>query len=49
MTTLRPFPLAGRQELKPTTLHGCVVQSDGMTISVGPEGARRTPPLLTAG
>lgn len=41
--------LAGRQELKPTTLHGCIVQSDGMTISVVPEGARRAPSLLTAG
>jgi tRNA(Ile)-lysidine synthase len=41
--------LAGRLELKPTTLHGCVVQSDGMTICVRPEGARRAPTLLTAG
>jgi tRNA(Ile)-lysidine synthase len=41
--------LAGRGELKPTTLHGCIVQSDGMTISVAPEGARRAPSLLTAG
>ena len=41
--------LAGRGELKPTTLHGCIVQSDGMTISVAPEGARRAPTLLTAG
>lgn len=41
--------LAGRGELKPTTLHGCIVQSDGLTVSVLPEGARRTPSLLTAG
>jgi len=41
--------LAGRQELKPTTLHGCVVQSDSMTICVRPEGARRAPTLMTAG
>ena len=41
--------LAGRGELKPTTLHGCIVQSDGVTVSVQPEGARRTPSLLTAG
>jgi tRNA(Ile)-lysidine synthase len=41
--------LASRQPLKPTTLHGCVIQSDGMTISVAPEGARRAASLLTAG
>ena len=41
--------LAGREALRPTTLHGCVIQSDGLTISVAPEGARRTTSLLTAG
>jgi tRNA(Ile)-lysidine synthase len=41
--------LAGRVALRPTTLHGCVIQSDGMTISVRPEGARRPSSLLTAG
>ena len=38
-----------REALRPTTLHGCVIQSDGLTISVRPEGARRTASLLTAG
>ncbi|MBN9306122.1 MAG: tRNA lysidine(34) synthetase TilS [Devosia sp. 67-54] len=41
--------LMGRVPLKPTTLHGCVVASDGVTISVVPEAARRTPALMTAG
>ena len=41
--------LASREALRPTTLHGCVIQSDGMTISVRPEGARRASSLLTAG
>ncbi len=33
--------LAARAALKPTTLHGCLIASDGVTISVRPEGARR--------
>jgi tRNA(Ile)-lysidine synthase len=41
--------LIQRLPLKPTTLHGCVIQSDGMTLSIKPEGARRANTLLTAG
>ena len=40
--------LAGRGTLKPATLHGCVVQSDGLTVSVRPEGARNVRAALTA-
>ena len=40
--------LATRLPLRPATLHGCVIQSDGMTVSVKPEGARRATVLLTA-
>jgi tRNA(Ile)-lysidine synthase len=40
--------LAQRLPLKPATLHGCVIQSDGMTVSIKPEGARRAHVLLTA-
>ncbi len=40
--------LVQRSPLKPTTLHGCVIQSDGMTVSVKPEGARRATLVLTA-
>ncbi len=41
--------LMARVPLKPATLHGCLVSSDGVTISVAPEGARRTAALMTAG
>jgi tRNA(Ile)-lysidine synthase len=37
-----------RQPLKATTLHGCVISSDGIMVSVRPEGARRSRPLVTA-
>lgn len=40
--------LRERGELRPATLHGCVVASDGMTISVRREAARNTAALLTA-
>jgi tRNA(Ile)-lysidine synthase len=40
--------LAGRGALKPATLHGCLVQSDGLTVSVRPEGARNAQAALTA-
>ncbi len=40
--------LARRMALKPGTLHGCVIQSDGVTVSIKPEGARRSSILLTA-
>lgn len=40
--------LAQRLPVRPTTLHGCVIQSDGMTVSVKPEGARKAHVLLTA-
>ena len=40
--------LAQRLALRPATLHGCVIQSDGMTVSVKPEGARKAHVLLTA-
>jgi tRNA(Ile)-lysidine synthase len=41
--------LGQRIPLRASTLHGCVVESDGMTISVRPEGARRASLLATAG
>jgi tRNA(Ile)-lysidine synthase len=41
--------LLERTALKPTTLHGCLVMSDGVTVSVRPEGARSRPVLATAG
>jgi len=41
--------LSQRVPLRASTLHGCVVESDGMTISIKPEGARRTSLLATAG
>lgn len=40
--------LAQRLPVRPTTLHGCVIRSDGMTVSVKPEGARKAHVLLTA-
>ena len=40
--------LAGSERCKPATLHGCVVESDGVTISVRREGARRAGQLLPA-
>jgi tRNA(Ile)-lysidine synthase len=40
--------LAQREPLKPATLHGCVIASDGLTVSVRRETARRDAPLLTA-
>ncbi len=40
--------LAERQVLRATTLHGCLIQSDGMTVSVKPEAARRATSLVTA-
>jgi tRNA(Ile)-lysidine synthase len=39
--------LAGRQPLKAGTLHGCIIQSDGTTVSIKPEPARRSNILLT--
>jgi hypothetical protein len=39
--------LAGRQPLKPATLHGCIIQSDGAIVSIKPEPARRSSILLT--
>ncbi|HVY50821.1 MAG TPA: hypothetical protein VHA07_04600, partial [Devosia sp.] len=36
-------------EMRPMTLHGCLVASDGITISVRREGARSRPILATAG
>ena len=41
--------LGGRAPLRAATLHGCIVESDGMTISIRPEGARRASLLATAG
>jgi tRNA(Ile)-lysidine synthase len=41
--------LSGRVPLRAATLHGCIVESDGMTISVKPEAARRANLLATAG
>jgi len=38
--------LAARLPVKPATLHGCVVASDGVTISVMREGARRNASAL---
>jgi tRNA(Ile)-lysidine synthase len=38
--------LAARLPLKPSTLHGCVISSDGVTISVVREGARRNASVL---
>jgi hypothetical protein len=38
-----------RAPLRASTLHGCVVESDGVTVSVRPEGARRARLLATAG
>jgi tRNA(Ile)-lysidine synthase len=35
-----------RETVRPATLHGCVIASDGVTISVVPEGARRSQPEL---
>lgn len=40
--------LAGSERAKATTLHGCIVESDGVTVSVRREGARRAGQLLTA-
>lgn len=34
---------------KTCTLHGCIISSDGMTISVAPEGARRRRAVLMSG
>jgi tRNA(Ile)-lysidine synthase len=33
--------LTARVAMRPATLHGCIVKSDGLMISIGPEGARR--------
>jgi tRNA(Ile)-lysidine synthase len=38
-----------RAPLRASTLHGCIVESDGVTVSVRPEGARRARLLATAG
>jgi tRNA(Ile)-lysidine synthase len=38
-----------RTPLRASTLHGCIVESDGVTVSVRPEGARRARLLATAG
>jgi tRNA(Ile)-lysidine synthase len=40
--------LLERTPLRPATLHGCVIASDGLTVSVRREGARRIASLLTA-
>jgi tRNA(Ile)-lysidine synthase len=40
--------LAASDVMKPVTLHGCIIASDGETVSIQPEGARRSPALLTA-
>ena len=40
--------LATRRPLRATTLHGCLIQSDGMTVSIKTEGARNDRALLTA-
>ena len=40
--------LAQRRPLRPATLHGCVIWSDALTVSVRPEGVRRAKGLLTA-
>jgi tRNA(Ile)-lysidine synthase len=41
--------LGERLPIKPATLHGCLVSSDGFTISVRREGARSPAAVLTAG
>lgn len=41
--------LSRRTPLRAATLHGCIVESDGMTISIKPEGARHTNLLATTG
>lgn len=41
--------LSQRAPLRASTLHGCIVESDGMTVSIKPEGARRASLLATAG
>lgn len=41
--------LSQRTPLRASTLHGCIVESDGMTVSIKPEGARRATLLATAG
>ena len=41
--------LVQRVEVRPATLHGCIVESDAMTVSIKPEGARRSSLMLTAG
>jgi len=41
--------LSQRAPLRASTLHGCIVESDGMTVSVKPEGARKANLLATAG
>ena len=40
--------LTGRGVQKPSTLHGCIVESDGLMISVRREGVRRSHAVLTA-
>jgi tRNA(Ile)-lysidine synthase len=40
--------LAERQPLRATTLHGCLIASDGLTVSVRREGVRQATQLLTA-
>jgi tRNA(Ile)-lysidine synthase len=41
--------LTARGAMRPATLHGCIVESDGLMISIGPEGARRGQPALISG
>jgi len=41
--------LTARGAMRPATLHGCIVKSDGMMISIEPEGARRGQPELISG
>ena len=41
--------LSQRAPLRASTLHGCIVESDGITVSIKPEGARRASLLATAG
>jgi tRNA(Ile)-lysidine synthase len=41
--------LTARGAMRPATLHGCVVKSDGVMVSITPEGARRGQIALISG
>lgn len=41
--------LTARGAMRAATLHGCIVRSDGLVISIEPEGARRGQPALISG